>query len=64
MLETCWGLQWSTRNKGWFLSHRDILGSVTAVVLLVEVGPELFTVVAPTHQVSLTPLVAVVSPTV
>lgn len=49
MRKTFWRNQRSTRNKNWFLSHRDILGSVTAVVLLVKVGPKLFTVVTPTH---------------
>jgi len=61
---TFWRLQRSSRNKGRLLSDRDILGSVAAVVLLVKVGPELFTVVAPTHQVSLASLVSVVSPAV
>ena len=31
----------------------QVLGQVTAVVLLVEVGPELLTVVTPAHQVTL-----------
>ena len=60
MMETCRRLQGSARNKGWFLSHRDILRSVTAVVLLVEVGPELLTVVAPTHQASPAASVAII----
>ena len=63
-METCRRLQGSARNKGWFFSHRDILRSVTAVVLLVEVGPELLTVVAPTLQVPPAAPVTVVGPAV
>jgi len=58
---TCWRLQWSPGNKGWLLSHGNILWSVTAVVLLVEVGAKLFTVVTPAHQVSPAALVPIVS---
>ena len=63
-METYRRLQRSARNKGWFLSHRDILWSVTAVVLLMEVGPELLTVVAATPQVPPAALVTVVGPAV
>jgi len=47
---------WSQRRPGddhWSRGAGQVLGQVTAVVLLVEVSSELLTVVAPAHQVTL-----------
>merc|ERR1719242_2592579 len=46
----------------WGLGGGQVLGQVTAVVLIVVVGPELLTVVTPAHQVPRHPLCPSLTP--
>jgi len=48
-----WGSQGSPGHDHWSRGAGQVLGEITAVVLLVVVGSELLTVVAPAHQVTL-----------
>jgi len=58
---TCRRLKRSAGHEDRFLSDREVLGSVTAVVLLMEIGSKLSAIVTPTHEVSLAALVTVMS---
>jgi len=60
-LRTCRRLKRSAGHEDRFLSDREVLGSVTAVVLLMEIGSKLSAIVTPTHEVSLAALVTVMS---
>ena len=59
-----WWIQGGPGHDHWSGGAGQVLREVTAVVFLVEVGSELLTVVAPTHQVTLAAPVSIVNPAV